>query len=300
MIGVEIKYLLTQANCLMSAFKAQHCDIFDEKCPCSNEIFQGHITGCMATACTIPEALSMSFDRYYETYTNSLHKVAINDTIGQCGNPLIDTDQSLVIISYSLAGFTVIFVVLRFICKRTIPKLAVSLDDWLTLAALLFIIPSAFIIDYGLDRNGLGRDIWTLTPDEITSVLMYFHILTWIYFLSITLIKLAIISFYLQIFPSQNTRQVLWITFSFTAAWGTSFVLVAIFQCHPVQYFWTGWDGMHKGSCRNANAIAWSNAASNISLDLWILAIPLWKLRKLHLHWKKKIGVSCMLFVGTL
>lgn len=30
-----------------------------------------------------------------------------------------------------------------------------------------------------------------------------------------------------------------------------------------------------------------SNAAVNIALDLWILAIPLWELRTLQLHWKK-------------
>lgn len=38
----------------------------------------------------------------------------------------------------------------------------------------------------------------------------------------------------------------------------------------------------------------------SIALDLWILAIPLWQLRSLKMHWKKKVGVALMFCVGTL
>lgn len=38
----------------------------------------------------------------------------------------------------------------------------------------------------------------------------------------------------------------------------------------------------------------------SIALDVWMLAIPLWQLRGLKLHWKKKIGVAAMFIVGTL
>jgi hypothetical protein len=31
-----------------------------------------------------------------------------------------------------------------------------------------------------------------------------------------------------------------------------------------------------------------------------MLGIPLWQIRSLKLHWKKKIGVAMMFFVGTL
>ena len=50
----------------------------------------------------------------------------------------------------------------------------------------------------------------------------------------------------------------------------------------------------------NKNAIGWANAAISVALDLWMIAIPLWQIRSLNLHWKKKIGVVIMFLVGTL
>jgi hypothetical protein len=77
-------------------------------------------------------------------------------------------------------------------------------------------------------------------------------------------------------------------------------VLVAIFQCNPINYFWLKWDGEHKGQCLNINPITWANAIISISLDIWMHAIPLWQLKRLKLGWKKKTGVAAMFFVGTL
>ena len=84
------------------------------------------------------------------------------------------------------------------------------------------------------------------------------------------------------------------------ALWGFSFVIVAIFVCKPISYLWTQWDGLHEGQCLNDAAYVWTNAATNIALDIWVLAIPLWELRKLQLHWKKKIGVALMFSIGIL
>lgn len=50
----------------------------------------------------------------------------------------------------------------------------------------------------------------------------------------------------------------------------------------------------------NSTAIGWANASISVAVDVWMLAVPLWYLRKLKLHWKKKIGVAAMFIVGTL
>lgn len=42
-----------------------------------------------------------------------------------------------------------------------------------------------------------------------------------------------------------------------------------------------------------------TRAAVSIGLDLWMLAIPLSQLPGLKLHWKKKVSVGLMFFVGT-
>ena len=165
---------------------------------------------------------------------------------------------------------------------------------------LLGAIPAAIIDTRGLVAHGLGRDIWTLSRDEITTVLMWFYVMAVLYFLVTALVKMSLIAFYLRIFPTRSTQRLLWGSFVFTAVWGLVYMIGAGVQCRPVSYFWTQWDGLHEGKCLDAHAIAWSNAAINIALDLWIIAVPLWELRSLQLHWKKKIGVALMFSVGIL
>lgn len=203
-------------------------------------------------------------------------------------------------LSIALALIALAFVITRLVFKLFVVKVGLGLDDWFVLATMAAAVPSVFITIYGTTANGLGKDIWTLDAQSITNVLMYFYVMASLYFLQATLVKLAIVTFYMRIFPSRDTQRLLWGTFIFTSLWGLAYVIAAITQCQPISYFWTQWDGLHKGSCVDARGIAWSNAAINIALDLWILAIPLWQLRSLQLHWKKKIGVALMFGVGTL
>lgn len=222
-----------------------------------------------------------------------------NASLTSCGAPVRDRSAEYILLSNVMAVIAAVCVLTRFGYKIS-TKLDLGLDDWFVLATMVSAVPSAIITVFGTTKNGLGKDIWTLTPDEITNVVFYFYIMAWLYFLQVTLVKLSIITFYLRIFPAKEVQRLLWGTFIFTSLWGFSFVITAIFQCWPVHYFWTKWDGMHEGSCASANSISWSNASMNIALDLWILAIPLWQLKSLHLHWKKKIGVAVMFCVGTL
>jgi hypothetical protein len=191
------------------------------------------------------------------------------------------------------------FVAMRFIFKGTMSRLEFGYDDWCVLATLIAATPSAIITVIGTVKNGLGRDLWTLTPDEITNMLRYFYIMAWLYFTQLTLLKLTLLFFYIRVFPAKPVQRLLWGTIIFTLLWGIAFIIVAIFQCRPISYFWTKWDGMHHGTCLKINAITASNAAISIVLDFWILGVPLWQLWGLKLHWKKKIGVAMMFCVGT-
>jgi hypothetical protein len=152
----------------------------------------------------------------------------------------------------------------------------------------------------GTIPNGLGKDIWTVEPEKITLLLKYFYMMAWLYFLQTALVKLSLITFFIRIFPSKGVQQLLWGTFIFVCVWGLAIIFLAVFQCQPISYFWTKWDGLHEGTCLDANSISWANAGIGIAIDLWILAIPLWQLRSLQIHWKKKIGVAMMFSVGTL
>lgn len=188
----------------------------------------------------------------------------------------------------------------RFGYKIFLSSVDLGLDDWTVLVAALSAIPSIVIANYGTIPNGLGKDIWTVEPEKITNLLRHFYTMSWLYFLQTTLVKLSFITFFVRIFPSKDVQRLLWGTFIFVSMWGVAFVLAAIFLCRPISYFWTKWDGLHEGTCLNANTLSWANAGMGITIDLWIVAIPLWQLRSVNLHWKKKIGVAMMFCVGAL
>jgi hypothetical protein len=222
-----------------------------------------------------------------------------NITDTSCGVPTRSLGETYDAISIAMAVISSSLVLGRVAFKLFVTH-SLSADDYVILLLAVVGAPSVIITHYGTTPNGLGRDIWTLSPQKITDFLFYFFIMAILYFTQVMLVKLCLLLFYLRIFPSRGVRLLLWGTIIFTLLFGVIFVFVAIFQCSPISFFWTHWDGEHEGSCLNINAIAWANAAISIALDFWMLAIPLAQLRGLNLHWKKKIGVALMFVVGTL
>jgi hypothetical protein len=224
---------------------------------------------------------------------------AKNASMTACGAKVRSHGQDYILLSNVMIVIAAAFVAVRFAFKLIVARLDIGYDDWSVLATLIAASPSAVITVFGTVKNGLGRDIWTLTPYQITTMLKYFYVMASLYFTQVALLKLSLIFFYIRVFPAPGVQRVLWGTVIFSVLWGFISVIIVIFQCQPISYFWTHWDGLHKGKCLNINAITTSNAAISIILDLWILGIPLWQLWGLQLHWKRKVGVALMFCVGT-
>jgi len=168
------------------------------------------------------------------------------------------------------------------------------------IAAASVALSGQIITTYGLTYNGLGRDIWTVSPDMITTFQEYFLAYEMIYYATMSLLKISLLFFYLRVFPPTTVHRVLWGTIAVAALYGVAFVVVTLAQCQPISYFWTRWDGQHTGTCVDIKAVAWMNACIGIALDVWMLAVPIYEIRTLKLHWRKKIAVVLMFSVGTL
>lgn len=224
---------------------------------------------------------------------------AKNITAIGCDQPIRDKNGVFRATSITLGIITGVFLVARFAYRIFVAR-SIGWDDWVALVATVVGVPSSIMNIQGLAANGLGRDIWTLPSAEIYRFIEFFYIIEVLYFTDVTLLKLTILFFYLRIFPTQGVRRLIWGSIGFVIVFGLTFIFVGIFQCRPISYYWTNWDGEHTGHCLNINAIGWANAAISIALDFWMLAIPLYQLRKLRLHWKKKLSVCFMFTVGTL
>ncbi len=272
----------------------------DQVCLCNNDPLQQNITECVLAGCSIKEALCTS-GSLKNTQTRLTTAVTKNLTESACDRPIRDKSGTLITLSNTLGIITGLFVLQRFAFK-IFSRLDIHLDDWFTLLTTLVGVPATVINRYGLPPNGIGRDVWTLTDQQITNFGRFFYVMEVIYFTQVGLLKLALLFFYIRIFSStaESVRALLWATTVFTAGFGIAFIVAAVFQCDPISFFWTKWDGEHQGRCMSINAIAWSNAAISIALDVWMLAIPISQLKQLRLSWRKKAGASIMFCTGAL
>ncbi|KAK3399945.1 hypothetical protein B0T20DRAFT_350108 [Sordaria brevicollis] len=206
---------------------------------------------------------------------------------------------SLTTLTTTLGILSPLFVLARLLFRiLTHPSSRLGVDDWIISVSIPLGIPYTILIAHTLSRAGIGRDVWTLTPDQITWFLKVFYVLIEYYVVLMAYVKLPFLFMYLRIFgESARIKRVLWGTIVVVGVVGVVFVLPL--GCRPVSFFWEGWDGEHQGRCGNVNTSAWTQSIVTIVLDLWIMAIPLSQLRKLNMDWKKKLAVGLMLCVGV-
>lgn len=192
-----------------------------------------------------------------------------------------------------LMGSAVIFVIIRTVYKQFLTQIGLGLDDWAAIGIILVCIPSS-ALNIKLSQYGMGKDIWTLTPTQISNFAFTFYLTTFLYFAEVAILKLSLLFFYLRIFPDPGFRRLLWATVVISCLFGLAFILAAIFQCTPLNYAWEQVFDISQtgGRCNNGNTLAWANAAISVALDLWMLYLPLSQVSTLNLHWKKKIGVA--------
>ncbi|ETS86240.1 hypothetical protein PFICI_00068 [Pestalotiopsis fici W106-1] len=242
---------------------------------------QSNVEDCVMSHCTIPEAL-----------------VTKNVTQTTCGAAPREARVDYLEMSVILMVFATISVWSRLIYKFFYTTTGLRADDWFILATWVACIPSAVVNHVFLMANGLGRDIWTLAPDTLTRFAIGFWLMELLYFFESFMLKLSMIAFYLTIFPGRNVRRILLLTGLFDLLYGITFVLVPFGQCVPLSHFWNQFQGS-QGTCIDFNALAWANGSISIAIDLWLITIPIYQLRKLQLSKWKKIGVGAMFVVGS-
>ena len=179
----------------------------------------------------------------------------MNATATTCGAPIRDRSKIQADVAIILGVITGVMVLIRILFKAFITQMGLAMDDWFILATVVGGIPNTYLGIHGTVANGLGKDVWTLPYAEITAFGKYFYIVEVLYFMEITLLKMSLLFFYLRIFPATKIRNILWATIIFNAVYGAAFIFTGIFQCQPISFYWTKWDGEHEGKCISINAL---------------------------------------------
>lgn len=206
----------------------------------------------------------------------------------------------MIILVVAAAG---VLLVTRLIYKQFLSaKGRLDSADWTILAATLLCLPS-IAVNVSMARNGLGKDVWGVSPHDLKTFGLYFYVVQILYPILMGLIKISLTLFYLTLFPSRSIRLLLWITVVAHVLMTVAFPFTIILQCLPISYQREKYDlqepGQAHGHCINMNASGWVNAATTLASDVWLIAIPLSQIRKLTLHWKKKVGATLMFLTGT-
>ncbi|KAH7410718.1 hypothetical protein BKA64DRAFT_661608 [Cadophora sp. MPI-SDFR-AT-0126] len=147
----------------------------------------------------------------------------------------------------------------------------------------------------------MGKDLWTISSNNITQFLMTYWIAEACYFVAASLLKICFLLFYLRIFQSQRFRYLVWSLIVVNVIVALAFVVALCISCRPLSYSWTKWDGEHQGTCDGSmTAMALANGGISIVLDLVTLGLPISQIWGLQMETKKKIAVISMLSVGLL
>lgn len=177
---------------------------------------------------------------------------------------------------------------------------------------------SAYVIElvnlYGTCTNdiivpnyGMGRHFWTLSEEDVVEYFKHIWSTNLTYCASTTFIKLAILVQYLRLFDMQSktARSLTWAMIVIVSLWGTIFFFLALFACKPIAKNWL-WD--LPGTCiawgsKNPDALfaTWAaHAASNMSLDFFILILPIPFLKRLRIQGRTRLGLIALFTMGGL
>ena len=155
-----------------------------------------------------------------------------------------------------------------------------------------------FTNNHSVVKNGLGRDIWTLTDVQITNVLKYYYMGEIFYVVALGISKISILFFYLRVFPAKSFRVLTYSVMGVCAAYTVAFFFATTIQCWPINLAWNQWDGLHQGRCNDIHLQGWIAAAINIALDAVVMILPMKHLAALNMSLKKKVMVMSMFSVG--
>ncbi|KAK4215783.1 hypothetical protein QBC37DRAFT_418537 [Rhypophila decipiens] len=139
-------------TCLGEAIKTfSNCSTSDFGCICPNQAVQKAAGGCILEHCNPREILTVT------RLSNTACGLVPND------------DTSLVPFLYTFVVLASVLVSLRFLARMQ-KRASIWWDDWSILAAVLVIIVWTSVCLLFRQYGG-GRDIWSLTPEDVDQLL---------------------------------------------------------------------------------------------------------------------------------
>ncbi|KAH8654646.1 hypothetical protein BGZ60DRAFT_332854, partial [Tricladium varicosporioides] len=254
---------LTDAKCTLSNFTLL------SECLCLNIHTESWISECVLNNCTYKELVLVE---------TAQHELCIDQ-------PRPSRRPNLYGAAITLSVIVICFVALRVWSRWSITR-QFWWDDWVLLVAT---VSGTWL--------GFGWHVWNVDPRRNIVLYQFQWIYEILYVWVQTFSKIAILMFYLRIFPQTWFRRTCICFIVAMLLHGFGFFLPIIFQCTPVALAYN--KALH-GKCLNLHAIALVGAICSIVEDLVIIALPISCILQLRMRREKKVGVVFMFLVGFI
>lgn len=155
-------------------------------------------------------------------------------------------------------------------------------------------------------RYGLGRHVADVPVNDRSKALLFKWLGLITYALIAVLVKFIIGLFLLRICSQQRWQRItIWVLLGVVAVFNTFYILIGIFECIPVDYYWHRYDQKShiKGKCSNRRLAAIPTYISlilNVLTDWTLALLPASFIWNAKMRIRMKISVSAVLGLGSM
>ncbi|KAE8381288.1 hypothetical protein BDV26DRAFT_255707 [Aspergillus bertholletiae] len=199
---------------------------------------------------------------------------------------------TVIAIAVTFAAWTFIILCLRLFSRVFVTQ-RMGYDDYLIVCACLTSWAFSAVTVVSV-RNGLGSHFNDVDPSKLETYAMVVWISSICYLATLGFIKSSVCLFYTRLGDRLLTRLSLGML-GVIIAQASSFVLVAAFQCRPIE---KAWKSTLPGTCVAINVFYLANAALNILTDVMTYSLPLRVIYKLQVPVKQKVALVFILSIG--
>ncbi|KAE8345104.1 hypothetical protein BDV24DRAFT_159938 [Aspergillus arachidicola] len=199
---------------------------------------------------------------------------------------------TVIAVAIFFAVWTFIIICLRLF-SRVFVLQRMGYDDYLIVCACLTSWAFSAVTVVSV-KFGLGSHIDDVDPNKMETYSLMVWISSMCYLATLGFVKSSVCQFYTRLGDRLLTRLSVCML-GVIVAQACSFVLVAAFQCRPIE---KAWKSTLPGTCVNINVFYLANAALNILTDVMTYTLPLRVIFKLQVPVNQKVALGFILCVG--
>ncbi|KAI1371659.1 hypothetical protein F4677DRAFT_434777 [Hypoxylon crocopeplum] len=166
-------------------------------------------------------------------------------------------------------------------------------DDWWIIAT--WILSLSLSIGVFVYAHKIGIDYYSTDPlSGATTSSMCLVVVSLLYGVVVTCVKISILLFYKRIFVTRTFQIAAWSAIAFVSLWGVAMFLVLFLQGDPTKFESEGTSAFRLDPL----AVGFTQVGSSAALDILVLFFPLPVIFRLQMPLKKKILLGMIFWLG--